>query len=66
MSTLNRWQTRPLVSFFFKKFDNFTQMLHQVLAGWWRDSNVEVDLGADVAADLQDDPVETNASDFAR
>jgi len=49
VSTLNRWQTRPLV-----------------LAGWWRDSNVEVDLGADVAADLQDDPVETNASDFAR
>ena len=41
-------------------------MLHQVLAGWWRDSNVEVDLGADVAADLQDDPVEANASDFAR
>jgi len=51
VSTLNRWQTRPLV-----------------LAGWWRDSNVEVDLGADVAADLQDDTVEVEntTSEFAR
>ena len=43
-------------------------ILPQVLAGWWRDSNVEVDLGADVAADLQDDTVEVEntTSEFAR
>jgi len=42
VSTLNRWQPRPLV-----------------LAGCWRQSSVDVDIGSDVAADLEDEVLPT-------
>ena len=48
VSTLNRWQTRPLV-----------------IAGAWRDSNVEIDIGADVAADIAEE-AETARPEFVR
>ena len=48
VSTLNRWQTRPLV-----------------IAGAWRDSNVEIDIGADVAADIVEE-AETSKPEFVR
>jgi len=47
VSTLNRWQPRPLV-----------------LAGCWRQANSEVDIGADVAADMVEDT--PPAPEFAR
>jgi len=47
VSTLNRWQPRPLV-----------------LAGWWVQSNSEVDIGGDVAAELVEEQVP--APDFVR
>ena len=49
VSTLNKWQTRPLV-----------------LAGCWRDSNVEIDIGADVAADIVENAETEQAPEFVR
>ena len=42
VSTLNKWQTRPLV-----------------IAGAWRDSKVEIDIGADVAAEIVEEVEES-------
>ena len=47
VSTLNRWQPRPLV-----------------LAGCWRQTTPQVDLGTDVAADLGEEQLP--APDFVR
>jgi len=47
VSTLNRWQPRPLV-----------------LAGCWRQTSTEVDMGADVAADMVEEQLP--APDFVR
>jgi len=48
VSTLNRWQPRPLV-----------------LSGYWKETNPEVDMGADVVADIVEEP-QPPAPDFVR
>ena len=50
VSTLNKWQTRPLV-----------------LAGCWKDSKLEIDIGDDVAAEIVEEAEAVNPpSEFAR
>ena len=50
VSTLNKWQTRPLV-----------------LAGCWKDSKVEIDIGDDVAAEIVEEAEAVDPpSEFAR
>ena len=50
VSTLNKWQTRPLV-----------------LAGCWKDSKLEIDIGDDIAAEIVEESEAANPpSEFAR